>query len=241
MKYQTRQNFTLIELLVVIAIIGILMTILLPSLKNARLSAQAAVCKSNLKQMYTGQMLYGKDNNRRVWAGSWGASWITAKRWYETPAGEFHDGQTGFMEPYAGESDSLVYQCPATYYDKDTDVYRIDQGRSYEGFLNIHWSKPEFLHDLYVRVGNHPNDIVFEDSSRKPFFWDYTAPIGVSSFGTNDKNIGNTTIHGNQGRINLAVSDGSVVPVNLPTIYWSLWIQPEWVIALENALGESAN
>ena len=58
-----RQNFTLIELLVVIAIIGILASLLLPSLQKARLASQAAVSKSNLKQIYTAGLMYTNSNN----------------------------------------------------------------------------------------------------------------------------------------------------------------------------------
>ena len=50
--------FTLIELLVVIAIIGILMTLLVPSLSNARIAGKTAVSISNLKQIYTGSVMY---------------------------------------------------------------------------------------------------------------------------------------------------------------------------------------
>ena len=46
------RKFTLIELLVVISIIGILMSILLPSLARAREVSYSAVCKNNLKTFY---------------------------------------------------------------------------------------------------------------------------------------------------------------------------------------------
>jgi prepilin-type N-terminal cleavage/methylation domain-containing protein/prepilin-type processing-associated H-X9-DG protein len=57
-----KKSFTLIELLVVIAIIGILVTLLLPSLRKARDEAHSVVCKSNLKQIGTGVYLYAKNN-----------------------------------------------------------------------------------------------------------------------------------------------------------------------------------
>lgn len=56
-----KNSFTLIELLVVVAIIGILASILLPSLARARSEAQGAVCKSNLKQMGYGMQMFIQD------------------------------------------------------------------------------------------------------------------------------------------------------------------------------------
>jgi len=57
------QAFTLIELLVVIAIIGILVTLLLPSLSRTKQSSGAIVCKSQLHQVGIGMELYANDNN----------------------------------------------------------------------------------------------------------------------------------------------------------------------------------
>ena len=52
------RKFTLIELLVTVAIIGILLSILLPSLAKARLLAFQTVCSSNLKQLVVATQLY---------------------------------------------------------------------------------------------------------------------------------------------------------------------------------------
>ena len=53
---KTIKKFTLIELLVVLGIIAILLSLLLPSLRNARREAYKAVCTSNLKQQGTAML-----------------------------------------------------------------------------------------------------------------------------------------------------------------------------------------
>ena len=61
-QYATeKQRFTLIELLVVISIISLLISILLPALKQARARAQSVKCMANVKQMGTAVVLYVGD------------------------------------------------------------------------------------------------------------------------------------------------------------------------------------
>lgn len=56
------RKFTLIELIIVVAIMGILVSILMPSLSKAKERAKFAVCLSNQKQVFTGLSVYSLNN-----------------------------------------------------------------------------------------------------------------------------------------------------------------------------------
>lgn len=77
-----KKTFTLIELLVVVAIIGVLASMLLPALSNAREKSKQSVCVSNLKQVGYGINLATTDDGLLP-----GPAWQTAfseytKSWF---------------------------------------------------------------------------------------------------------------------------------------------------------------
>src|SRR5437016_4012187 len=62
--------FTLIELLVVIAIIAILAALLLPALGKAKNQSLNAICKSNMRQIALGILMYADENRDYLpWPG----------------------------------------------------------------------------------------------------------------------------------------------------------------------------
>ena len=74
MCVRNRTAFTLVELLVVITIIGILMSLLLPAVQQAREAARTAQCKNHLHQIGLAYHHYKEQHGR----GPKGASWTKA-------------------------------------------------------------------------------------------------------------------------------------------------------------------
>lgn len=84
--------FTLIEILAVVAIVALLVAILLPAISRARDQARGVACRSNLKQLMAGQLMYVAE--QKVLPGTHGLFWMQllfGQEW-SRPAGVTWDG-----------------------------------------------------------------------------------------------------------------------------------------------------
>ena len=132
-------GFTLVELLVVISIISILMSILLPTLSNAREQGRRVDCMSNLKQFTLAWNLYAMDNDDKLCSpntgwndGSCGGNnnWVA-----DGPAlpgndigGHEQAIRDGVMWSYVGDAFGL-FACKSTR--GNTSIYNRSRLRDY--------------------------------------------------------------------------------------------------------------
>lgn len=140
-KHTGRSGFTLIELLVVILIIGILASILLPTLGRTRLKAHTTKCSSNLKQLSNCMGQYMAENKRHPMYndGPWDKTF-----WYHK------------MLPYMANVTDCM-QCPtckpsgggwAGHYKRNwiawNSVQNVNGGGQIQGSYGLNgWNHPE--------------------------------------------------------------------------------------------------
>ncbi|MBI5644717.1 type II secretion system protein [Candidatus Kaiserbacteria bacterium] len=108
LRPKKERGFTLIELLVVIAIIGLLSSVVLASLNNARKKGRDARRLSDLKQLQTSLELYYSDNNAYPSATSALAPDFI-------PAVPTDPGSGGAAYTYVKSSDSNYFCLGATF------------------------------------------------------------------------------------------------------------------------------
>lgn len=115
------KKFTLIELLIVMAIIGILLSLLLPSLTKAKESARRAVCMSNQSQIYKGMQVSVKLEAGKVPIGTHASFRYAMPLWDVNRLGYATDGWMPFGQIYKNNELTAidVWDCPS----RKTDDY----------------------------------------------------------------------------------------------------------------------
>lgn len=124
------KSFTMVELLVVIAIIGILVSMLLPSLHKARVEATKAVCLSNTKQisLYLYHSLDNNTNHRFLYDteisnGTW--PWDITDNDFKAMGVD-------------GEPNINLWTCPLNRDQQEDSIWNYSDERKITGYIFTH-------------------------------------------------------------------------------------------------------
>lgn len=203
-----RFGFTLIELLVVISIIALLISILLPALRQARNTANAIKCATGLKQISVAAMLYTNDFHDYLPPAQSPADG-TLK--YELLICNYLSYDLAYLQSIRQRADrdtkpSLVYFCPSNAYSQPYSVsnYTLNVNRFVNPPTND-WSTLKRLSDI-----TNPTITVAQTDLRDRRVDAVSESAGMSSTGHltwyNVYNVVNYDVH--MGSSNFIFMDG---------------------------------
>ena len=152
-----KKKFTLIELLVVVAIIGILASMLMPSLSKAREASLRAVCISNLKQISIAYVFYSDENNEYyVQHSNWGTS-------IGRESGNTSGNGNRIINDYVDTTQ--IAECPS---DKGDELWGHDGSYKYIGSSYQETNSHQVTWGVDYLTGNNPRKAnYFAETSKK--------------------------------------------------------------------------
>ena len=123
-----KNGFTLIELLIVVAIIGILASLLMPSLSRAREKTKTAVCISNMRQIGIAVFTYSSSFDGAIPPNDQFTGLLVDSEILNAPRKTpFSDGQSLNVEV---TKESTIFKCPSGLDDK-LSANMINGGAAY--------------------------------------------------------------------------------------------------------------
>ncbi|MCM8533054.1 MAG: type II secretion system GspH family protein [Lentisphaeraceae bacterium] len=159
------KRFTLIELLVVVAIIGILASLLLPSLQKARVASIQAVCVNNLKQQGIALEMYVGDYDDIL------PPHLTATNPYTGP---FRPDQLAVYMNGTLENSKATFECPA-------EINHHNLGDYADNAFHVFPNKPEDAAGVTMGSFSRPSELMSHidsrDSARDKGSWWVPCPV----------------------------------------------------------------
>ena len=219
-----RKYFTLIELLIVVAVIGILTSILLPSLQKSKHYSVQAVCMSNQAQLARATLLYTSDNSGRLMP-------VNRVSAYEAidPLDSFFmhyqdRNNLGYLYTESYLTDSKVFYCPGIRIT-DEEIRPSASSTPVDGIKDIFtWEYYNELFNGYPSTEELPNlNTNYTGRVRSSYYFNPEGKIktykliqemDTESILTSDLLMNNFTSHSPLGnRWLVAKSDGAVKAV----------------------------
>ena len=198
-----RNGFTLTELLVTIGILGILASLLFPSLARAKAKANASKCLNNIRQVNLAATMYAADNDdeypRRLRKE---ATWVFALEPYYKDRGVMKCPSDNF-----GEWRSFIMNGFNDFWQKTLPEAEYKQVMSYE-----------YPHGMKTSAIPHPSETVILGEKKKDSkhvhmdFGQVSKDENGDPTEGNDRAEVNHNMHGSRqnGGSNFAMADGSV-------------------------------